>query len=77
MAFDAIIIRPRIGDLPEIDDLEDRVAELEEQVPAPVQAELDEKPSSSSIDFIVTLTQEEYDAISEPDDRTLYIVVAS
>ncbi len=75
MAFDAIIIRPQLGDLQEFADLEDRVANLEEQVPTPVQTELDEKPSSISIDFIVTLTQAEYDALVDPDDRTLYIVV--
>lgn len=77
MAFDSTAIRPGIGDLPEITALEDRVADLEEQVPSPVQAALDEKPSSVDIDTILTLTQAEYDAIAEPDARTLYIVVES
>lgn len=74
MAFDAIIIRPAIGDLQEINDIEDRIAVLEEQVTAPVQAALDLKPDATTIDTIVTLTQAEYDALT-PDDRTLYIVV--
>jgi hypothetical protein len=76
MAFDSTTIRPAIGDLPEINQLEDRVADLEEQVTTPVQSALDEKPSSSTIDEIVTLTQSEYDALADPDSRTLYIVVA-
>ncbi len=75
MSFDSTVIRPAIGDLLEIQQLEDRVADLEEQIPDPVQAALDSKPDASTIDFIVTLTQSEYDALAEPDSRTLYIVV--
>jgi hypothetical protein len=76
MSFDSTVIRPPLGDLLEFTQLEDRVADLEEQVPGPVQDELDQKPDSASIDTIVTLTQAEYDALT-PDSRTLYIVVES
>lgn len=74
MSFDSRIIRPAIGDLPEITDLEDRVADLEEGIPGPVQAALDSKPDSATIDFITVLTQAAYDALT-PDSRTLYVVV--
>lgn len=75
MAFDSSVIRPAIGDLPEIEDLEDRVAALEEGVTPALQAALDSKPDSSVIDFIVVLTQSEYDALT-PDSRTMYVVVS-
>lgn len=75
MAFDSSAIRPRIGDLPEIDDLEDRVSDLENGVSAPIQAALDAKVESTSVDYIVTLTSAAYAALSPPDSRTLYVVV--
>ncbi len=75
MAFDSTTIRPAIGDLLEINELEDRVAALEEGIPSPVQAALNSKPDSSTIDFIVVLTQSEYNAIVSPDSRTMYVVV--
>ena len=74
MAFDSSAIRPAIGDLPEINQLEDRVAVLEETVTVPVQSELDNKPDAFEIDLIVVLTQAAYDLLS-PDDRTMYVVV--
>jgi hypothetical protein len=76
MAFDSSTIRPAIGDLPEINDLEDRVAAVEEGITAPVAAALDAKPDSTTIDTIVVLTQSEYDALDTPDDRTLYVVTS-
>lgn len=76
MAFDSSTIRPAVGDLPEINALEDRVAAVEEGITAPVQSALDAKPDSSSIDFILVLTQSEYDAIAVPDSRTMYVVVS-
>lgn len=75
MAFDSTAIRPRIGDLPEIDDLEDRVSAIEQGIPAPLQAALDGKPDSLTIDNIEVVTQAAYDALSPPDTRTLYVVV--
>lgn len=75
MAFDSTLIRPDIGDLPEINDLEDRVAFVEENATPALQALLDDKVSSSDVDFIVVLTQAAYDAIALKDDRTLYVVV--
>jgi hypothetical protein len=76
MAFDSTTIRPAIGDLPEIDALEDRVADLEENITAPVLAALASKPDSTTIDYIVALSQSEYDALVPPDGRTLYVVVS-
>lgn len=76
MAFDSTAIRPGIGDLPEINDLEDRVANVEENITAPVLSALASKPDSSTIDFIVALNQAEYDAIDTPDGRTLYVVTS-
>lgn len=76
MAFDSTVIRPAIGDLPEINDLEDRVAFVEENVTAPVQAAIDPMVASTTVDFIVTLSQSEYDALDTPDARTLYVVIA-
>ena len=70
MAFDSSAIRPAIGNLPEIDDLEDRATALEGLITG-----LDTRPVSSTIDFIEVLTQAAYDAIVSPDSRTLYIVV--
>jgi hypothetical protein len=76
MAFDSTTIRPAIGDLPEINDLEDRVAAVEEGITPVVQAALDSKPDAAAVDFIVVLTQSEYDAIGTPDSRTLYVVTS-
>lgn len=76
MAFDSTTIRPGIGDLPEINDLEDRVAFVEENITSPTLAALASKPDSSSIDLIVVVTQSEYDAIESPDSRTLYVVTS-
>lgn len=76
MAFDSSAIRPRIGDLPEIDDLEDRVSDLENNIPAGIQSALDAKPDSADVDFISVVSQAAYDALSPPDTRTLYVVVA-
>lgn len=70
MAFDSSAIRPAVGNLPEIDDLEDRAALLESQITG-----LDSRPVSATIDFIEVLTQAAYDAIVSPDSRTLYVVV--
>lgn len=75
MAFDSTTIRPAIGDLPEINELEDRVATLEEGLTLPMQAALDGKVDSTTVDTIVALTQSEYDALT-PDSRTLYVVVS-
>lgn len=75
MAFDSGAIRPRIGDLPEIDDLEDRVDFLENNTPPGIQAELDSRPESSDIDFILVMTQAAYDELTPPDSRTLYLIV--
>jgi hypothetical protein len=75
MAFDSTTIRPAIGDLPEINDLEDRVAVVEENINTPTLAALASKPDSSFIDFIVVLSQSEYDALT-PDGRTLYVVTS-
>lgn len=74
MAFDSSTIRPAIGDLPEINELEDRVAFVEENITSPVLAAIAPMVASSTLDFIVTLTQSEYDAILTPDSRTLYVV---
>lgn len=76
MAFDSTTIRPAIGDLPEIVELEDRVAAVEENITAPTLAALDAKPDSATIDTIVVLTQSEYDALDTPDSRTLYVVTS-
>jgi hypothetical protein len=75
MAFDSSTIRPAIGDLPEINDLEDRVAYVEENITLPVLASLASKVDSTTIDYIVSLSQSEYNAIVTPDSRTLYVVV--
>lgn len=75
MAFDSTAIRPAVGDLPEINELEDRVANLEENVTAPVLAALAAKPDSADIDTILVITQNDYDALVVPDVRTLYVVV--
>lgn len=75
MAFDSTTIRPAIGNLPEINELEDRVAALEESLTPSMQAALDAKPDSATIDNITVLTQGEYDAIEAPDSRTFYVVV--
>jgi len=75
MAFDSTTIRPAIGDLPEFNQLEDRVAFVEENITLPVLASLASKVDSTTIDFIVSLSQSEYDAIVSPDSRTLYVVV--
>lgn len=74
MAFDSTAIKPSIGDLPEINELEDRVATVEENITPPTLAALASKVDSSTIDFIVSLTQEAYDALDTPDGRTLYVV---
>lgn len=76
MAFDSTTIKPSIGDLPEINDLEDRVANVEENITPPVLASLASKVDSTTIDFIVALNQAEYDAIDTPDSRTLYVVTS-
>lgn len=76
MAFDSSTIRPAIGDLPEINELEDRVAYVEENITLPVLASLASKVDSTTIDYIVSLSQSEYDAIVTPDSRTLYVVVS-
>jgi hypothetical protein len=76
MAFDSTAIRPAVADLPEITQLEDRVAAIEEGVPGPIQAALDAKPDSAGVDTILVITQSEYDALETPDGRTLYVVVA-
>lgn len=74
MAFDSTTIRPAIGDLPEINELEDRVAFVEENITLPTLAALASKPDSTSVDFIVVLSQSEYDALGVYDGRTLYVV---
>jgi hypothetical protein len=73
MALDSTLIRPAVGDLPEINALEDRVAYVEENITTPTLSALASKPDSTTIDFIVVLTQGEYDALT-PDGRTLYVV---
>jgi hypothetical protein len=78
MAFDSTVIRPDIGDLPEITDLEDRIAFVEENVTPAQLAVLDGKVSSSDIDQMVVVTQETYDALIatfSADSRTMYVVV--
>lgn len=75
MAFDSTTIRPAIGDLPEINELEDRVAFVEENITGPTLAALASKVDSSYIDFIVVLSQSEYNALT-PDSRTLYVVTS-
>lgn len=75
MAFDSSTIRPAIGNLPEINQLEDRVAFVEEHVTAPTQIALDGKPDSVEIDLIKVLTQAAFDAIVSKDARTMYLVV--
>lgn len=75
MSFDSSVIRPRIGDLPEIDAIEDRVSDLEQNIPAGIQAALDAKPNSADVDTITVLSQAAYSALSPPDGRTLYVIV--
>jgi len=78
MAFDSTVIRPDLGDLPEITALEDRVAFVEENVTPALQAVLDGKVSSSDIDQMVVVTQATYDALIatfSADSRTMYVVV--
>lgn len=75
MAFDSSAIRPRIGDLPEIDELEDRVDFLENNISPGIQSALDAKPDSQDIDNIVKLTQAAYDDLDPVDSRTLYLIV--
>lgn len=78
MAFDSTVIRPDIGDLPEITDLEDRIAFVEENVTPAQLAVLDGKVSSADIDQMVVVTQATYDALLgtlSADSRTMYVVV--
>lgn len=75
MALDTSVARPDIGDLPAINFLEDRVSFLENFIPPGIQAALDGKPDSLTVDFIEVLSQAAYDAIASPDSRTLYVVV--
>lgn len=75
MAFDSSTIRPAIGNLPEINQLEDRVAFVEEHVTAPTQVSLDSKPDSGEVDLILVLTQAAYDLVLVKDARTMYVVV--
>ncbi len=52
-------------------------SEIDEILSLAVKSDITDVPGASQITNIVSLTQEDYDAILAPDATTLYVIVSS